>query len=159
LENGGEIPHLSPADRRNLIAEQLKDTPEKSNRQIAETLKVNHETVGTVRNELEDGGEIRHHEKRIDKRGTMQPAKRSSVFATDKAQSQRAFAALARKVIFNCGISAVPSLASLHGESETQPPQPPPFNATLHRTSRNAPDRAIASPSHPTRHRSNKREV
>ncbi len=86
----------------NKVREQLKDTPEKSNRQIAEGLKVNHHTVSGVREELEGIGEIPQCDRKT-KDGRTYPAKRSSVFATDKAQSQRAFAAL----------------ASLHGESET----------------------------------------
>jgi hypothetical protein len=45
----------------------LKDTPELSNRQIAETLKVDDKTVGSVRAKLEDGAEIPHHDKRTDK--------------------------------------------------------------------------------------------
>jgi hypothetical protein len=68
---GGKSPIIGLYHARALIAEQLKDTPEKSNRQIAEGLKVSHHTVTGVREELENGGQIAHHEKRVDKRGTM----------------------------------------------------------------------------------------
>ncbi len=51
--------HLSQEQKRELIAVQLRETPEVSNRQIAEGLGVNHETVGAVRADLESIGEIR----------------------------------------------------------------------------------------------------
>src|SRR5262249_7197423 len=44
--------HLSPEQRREIIATLLKADPTKSNRQIAETAKVSHHTAGDVRNEL-----------------------------------------------------------------------------------------------------------
>lgn len=50
--------HLDRAQKRELIAAQLKDTPEKSNRQIADGLKVDHKTVQSVRSERESIGEI-----------------------------------------------------------------------------------------------------
>jgi ParB-like chromosome segregation protein Spo0J len=50
--------HLDRAGRRRLIAEQLKETPERSNRQIANGLGCDHKTVGAVRQEAEAAGEI-----------------------------------------------------------------------------------------------------
>jgi hypothetical protein len=50
--------HLTPAKRRELIAELIKDQPELSNRQIAEQAKTSHVTVGAVRAELEATGQI-----------------------------------------------------------------------------------------------------
>ena len=51
---------LSQEQRRDLIREQLKETPEKSDRQIAKELGVSHVTVAARRSELESGGKIDH---------------------------------------------------------------------------------------------------
>jgi ParB-like nuclease domain len=50
--------HLSPEQKRELIATLLKDDPTKSDRQIGEQTKADHKTVGAVRAELEVTGEI-----------------------------------------------------------------------------------------------------
>jgi len=50
--------HLTPEQKRDLIAKLLKATPEKSNRQIAETVKASHVTVGAVRTQMESTGQI-----------------------------------------------------------------------------------------------------
>ena len=50
--------HLSPDQRREIIAMLLKDNPAQSNRQVAETAKASHVTVGAVRTELESTGQI-----------------------------------------------------------------------------------------------------
>jgi len=73
--------NLTPEQKRELIAKLLKAQPEKSNRQIAEQTKVDHKTVGTVRDKLEGRGEIPHVEKVVDSKGRNQPAKRKSVKA------------------------------------------------------------------------------
>jgi ParB-like chromosome segregation protein Spo0J len=50
--------HLPAKQKRDLIAKLLKATPEKSNRQIAGTVKADHKTVASVRAEKEATGEI-----------------------------------------------------------------------------------------------------
>jgi len=50
--------HLSPDQRREIIAELLKLNPSQSNRQIADQTKTSHTTVGAVREELEATGQI-----------------------------------------------------------------------------------------------------
>jgi hypothetical protein len=70
--------HLTPEKKRDLIATLLKVQPEKSDRQIAGTVKTDHKTVGTVRAELEGRGEIPHVEKRTDTKGRQQPATKIS---------------------------------------------------------------------------------
>lgn len=50
--------HLTREQRQELIRQQLKDTPEKSDRQIAAGLGVSPTTVGTARRELEDTGQV-----------------------------------------------------------------------------------------------------
>ena len=52
--------HLTAEQKRDLIAKLIKATPEKSDRQIAKTVKVDHKTVASVRAEKEGRGEIPH---------------------------------------------------------------------------------------------------
>lgn len=68
--------HLDRAQKRELIAAQLKDTPEKSNRQVADGLGVDHKTVQSVRSEAEGRGEIPHVSERTDAAGRQQPARK-----------------------------------------------------------------------------------
>jgi ParB-like chromosome segregation protein Spo0J len=50
--------HLTREQKRQLIADQLRETPERSNRQVAEELGVDHKTVAVVRDTIEATGEI-----------------------------------------------------------------------------------------------------
>jgi ParB/Sulfiredoxin domain len=70
--------HLTAEQRRDLIAKLIKATPKKSNRQIAEAVKVSHVTVGAVRAELEATGQIDQLKKTVGKDGRSRkaPAKR-----------------------------------------------------------------------------------
>ena len=68
--------HLNAEQKREVIAKLLKAQPEKSDRQIAEMLGVDHKTVASVRAEMEGRGEIPHAEARTDSKGRKQPAKR-----------------------------------------------------------------------------------
>lgn len=68
--------HLDRAQKRELITAQLKDTPEKSNRQVADGLGVDHKTVQSVRSEAERRGEIPHVSERTDAAGRQQPAQK-----------------------------------------------------------------------------------
>jgi hypothetical protein len=68
--------HLTAEQRRALIAKLIKAQPEKSDRQVAKTAKVDHKTVAGVRSEIEGRGEIPHVETRTDTRGRKQPAKK-----------------------------------------------------------------------------------
>lgn len=71
---------LSREQKQDLIRQQLKRTPEKSDRQIAELVGVNHETVGNQRKELVGRGEIRHTDKVVDSIGRLQPRKPITVY-------------------------------------------------------------------------------
>jgi ParB-like chromosome segregation protein Spo0J len=62
--------HLTPIQKRDLIAKLLKASPEKSDRQIAKTVGVDNKTVAAVRSREE----IPHVDKRIDSKGRKQPA-------------------------------------------------------------------------------------
>jgi hypothetical protein len=68
--------HLTAEQKRDLIAKLIKATPEKSNRQIAETVKVSPTTVGTVRAELEATGDVSKLDTRTDSQGREQPARK-----------------------------------------------------------------------------------
>ncbi len=57
--------HLDREQKRGLIAQQLRETPELSNRQIAESLGVDHKTVSAQREELISTGEIPQLDKTI----------------------------------------------------------------------------------------------
>jgi hypothetical protein len=69
--------HLTAEQKRDLIAKLLKATPEKSDRQIAETIKASPTTVGTVRAKMEAKGEVSKLDTRTDAKGIKQPARRS----------------------------------------------------------------------------------
>jgi ParB-like chromosome segregation protein Spo0J len=68
--------HLSREQRRALVAEQLKETPEKSNPAVAQALGVSANTVAAVRKELEAGCQIDNMPERVGKDGKRQPAKK-----------------------------------------------------------------------------------
>ena len=82
--------HLTQEQKRGLIRDQLKATPEQSDRQIAKALEIDHKTVTVQRKELEGRGEIPHVESSIDTLGREQPRTRKpvSVFNPTKREEQ-----------------------------------------------------------------------
>jgi N6-adenosine-specific RNA methylase IME4 len=72
--------HMSQEQRRELIKQQLRETPEVSDRQIAKGLGVSHKTVGKQRGELAGRGEIPHVDSVKDTLGRQQPRKPISLF-------------------------------------------------------------------------------
>jgi ParB-like nuclease domain len=87
--------HLTGEQKRELIAKLIKATPEKSDRQIADTVKADHKTVGTVRAEQEARGEIPHVETRTDTKGRKQPARKTINHEAKKFDGPAAIKALA----------------------------------------------------------------
>jgi hypothetical protein len=71
--------HLTPEQKRALIANLLKNAPEKSDRQIGEVAKASHHTVASVRADQEGRGQIAHVETRTDTQGRKQPARKERV--------------------------------------------------------------------------------
>lgn len=67
--------HLTQEQKRGLICEQLKETPEKSDRQIAKALGVSDKTVGSQRKELESTAEIPQLKTNIGADGKERPRK------------------------------------------------------------------------------------
>jgi hypothetical protein len=66
--------HLDRDARRTLIAQELRERPDASDRAIADGLKVDHKTVGSVREDMESGGEIPHLDERRGADGKTYPA-------------------------------------------------------------------------------------
>jgi hypothetical protein len=80
--------HLTAEQRRDLIAELIKATPEKSDRQIAETVKASPTTVGRVRAQMEAKGEVSKLDTRTDAKGVKQPAKKTAVVVEQRLQAR-----------------------------------------------------------------------
>lgn len=68
--------HLNREQRRALIAESLKQDPQLSNREHARRAGVSTTTVGTVRGELEESGDVSKLDTLTDSMGRKQPATR-----------------------------------------------------------------------------------
>jgi hypothetical protein len=81
--------HLTDEQRRDLIAKLIKQTPEKSDRQIAEQAKSNRTTVGQIRKQLEDTGACQSVDTRTDRDGRKQPAHKRRRALIAKLQSQQ----------------------------------------------------------------------
>jgi hypothetical protein len=66
--------HLTPEQRRELIAKVIEANSKRSDRQIAKMVKRDHKTVADVREKMEDVGRIPHVAKRTDTKGRKQPS-------------------------------------------------------------------------------------
>ena len=80
--------HLNTRQKQELIREQLKATPEQSDRQIAKRLGVSDKTVGSQRKELEATAEIPHLETSTGADGKTYPRKPVSVFNPTKREER-----------------------------------------------------------------------
>ena len=67
---------LTQEQKRQLVADQLRETPERSNRWVGKQLGVHHATVAAVRGEMESTGQIIQCAKRLGEDGRVQPARR-----------------------------------------------------------------------------------
>jgi SAM-dependent methyltransferase len=88
--------HLNREQRRQLIEDQLRETPRQSDNQIAEALGVTDKTVAKRRRHLESTSEIPKLERTVGADGKSRPARRNAVFARDNREVKRAQAALAK---------------------------------------------------------------
>jgi hypothetical protein len=79
--------HLSPEKRREIIAALLRADPNQSNRQIAETTKADHKTVGAVREGMEATGEIPQLETTTGKDGKKRKKKSAKTSDPDPVRS------------------------------------------------------------------------
>ena len=64
---------LTQEQKRELVADQIEEMPERSNRWIAKQLGVHHATVGAVRGEMQSGGQIIHLDRRVGQDGKSYP--------------------------------------------------------------------------------------
>lgn len=69
--------HLTPEQKRDLIAKLVKAKPGLSDRQLGKMAKASKNTVASVRTDLESRGQVDHVEKRKDSKGREQPAKKA----------------------------------------------------------------------------------
>lgn len=67
--------HFSTAEKRQLIADQLAETPQRSNRWIGRQLGVHHATVAGVRVELQATGQIIQFERTVGQDGKYRPGR------------------------------------------------------------------------------------
>ena len=81
--------HLTAEQKRDLIAQLIQQQPEKSNRQIAATVKVSHPTVAKVRGALEKKGDVGKVTTSIDTRGRRQPTKKGTASKTSTKTRRR----------------------------------------------------------------------
>lgn len=77
--------HLSTDQKRQVIEQQLLDTPNNSNRQIAAKLGVDHKTVAKTRNRMEVSGEIPQLEKTVGADGKERRKPIATMFLPEKA--------------------------------------------------------------------------
>jgi hypothetical protein len=81
--------HLTPEQKRDLIAKLLKAKPELSDRQLRKMAKASKNTAAAVRTELEARGQIDHVEKRSDSKGRKQPANKRVASQLQNSKRQR----------------------------------------------------------------------
>ena len=66
--------HLTQEQKRQLVADQLRESPERSNRWVGKQMGVHHATVAAVRGEMESSGHIIQCQERLGADGRVQPA-------------------------------------------------------------------------------------
>src|SRR4051794_35792052 len=81
--------HLSREKKHEVVAEMLKANPERSNRQIAELLRIDHKTVGAVREREERRGSIPHVSAAKDKLGRTQVIKKPKINVAEELEANR----------------------------------------------------------------------
>ena len=82
---------LTTDQKRQVIADQLRETPERTNRWVAKMLGVSHPTVASVRAELDAVGKVFQLGRRIGSDGkTYQPSKTIAVVAHASRVDQHA---------------------------------------------------------------------
>jgi hypothetical protein len=77
--------HLTPDERRALIAEVIVTDPMRSDRSIAVETGYHKNTIGSVRKELETVGTVAHHDQRVGRDGVKQPASKPRRSAMQEA--------------------------------------------------------------------------
>jgi DNA methylase len=85
---------LTQEQKRQLVADQLRETPDRSNRWIGKQLGVHHATVSSIRSEMEGTGQIIQFERTVGKDGKARPARKEiAVIHRTPAERQARIAA------------------------------------------------------------------
>ena len=90
--------HLTAEKKREAIANLIKATPGKSDRQIAKTAKASPTFVGKVRAEMEAKGEVSTVDTRTDAKGVKQPARKTG--RKPEADADPEVSAAARRAVY-----------------------------------------------------------
>lgn len=90
--------HLTPESKRALIAQLLKENPERSDRAIGKLVKADNKTVASVRRQEEDVRNVPHVKKRVDTRGRRQPAKKRAATGEKVSAKKQTVIPAARKI-------------------------------------------------------------
>jgi hypothetical protein len=80
--------HLTPEQKRDVIAKLLRAQPDQSNLAIAKQVKADDKTVAKVRADLEARSEIPNVAARTDSKGRKQPAKKPAITPLQKAATK-----------------------------------------------------------------------
>jgi site-specific DNA-methyltransferase (adenine-specific) len=112
--------HLTREQRRELVRDQLRETPEKSDRRIADGLGVDHEMVGEQRKNLERRGGIRHVSATVDTLGREQPRKPVSVFNPTAREMRALGDSAVIKRIAETGINPVTASKEINRETKSE---------------------------------------
>lgn len=102
---------LAGQQKRDVIADQLRESPSRSNRWIARILGVHHATVASVRIELETTGQIIQCSRLLGVDGRAQPAKRSWQPSSRSPDEEQARATATRLILGDCR-DVLPTLPS-----------------------------------------------
>ena len=112
--------HLTQEQKRGLIREQLRATPEQSDRQIAQALGVDHKTVNSQRKELETGGEIPQLEITTGTDGKTYTRKPVSVFNPTKREERAVSNPEVVSRMQELGANAMTAEKQLHREERAE---------------------------------------
>lgn len=112
---------LDREQKRVLIQEQLRETPEKSDRQIAKALGVDHKTVSARRDELERIGEIPQSSRQTSD-GRMYPAERKpvTIFNPTRREEKAIKNPDVVERIADTGASVLTAVKQLHREEKAE---------------------------------------
>ena len=113
--------HLTSEQKRELIREQLKATPEQSDRQIVEALGVHHTTVSTQRKDMEASGDVAKLATTTDSLGREQPRERKpvSVFNPTRREERAVSNPEVVSRMQETGTNALTAERQLHREEKT----------------------------------------
>jgi hypothetical protein len=106
--------HLTPEQKREIIAALLKDNPERSDRATAKVANVSDKTVASVRRNMEERSEIPNVSTRTDTAGRQQPAAKPPRSPSKEAKIRGLREQSTGQKSASRAASAVPDLAELH---------------------------------------------